>query len=131
MGKINGWIVNIFYIKHSIMGPRFEIHLKPISLFSYSFLGLVISILLLLKTSFAQISNNSKLTIALLALIPEFIWGYEFVWHFFFWAEYHMTDTIYWIISTKLNLMLVFILIGLQITLLFTCTSRGKNTRDG
>lgn len=130
VGKINGWIVNLFYVKHSIMGPRFELHLKPISLFSYSLLGLAISILLLFRTSFAQISNNSKLTIALLALIPEFIWGYEFIWHFFYWAEYHMADTIYWIISTKMNLMLVFISIALQITLLFASTSEGTNTQD-
>jgi len=118
MGNINGWVNNLFYIELPALETFFQLHLKPISLFVYSLIGFMVSILLLLRDSFAKISDSSKLTLALLALIPESIFSFEVLWHFFFWAQKGLGDYVFSIMTTKLMIGLVFTFIGLQIILL-------------
>jgi len=125
LASANGWVNNIFYMELPDLEAFFQLHLKPISLLVYSITGLMISILLLLRDSFAEISDSAKLTLALLALIPESIFSFEVLWHFFFWAREGLGDYVLPIMTTKLMIGLVFTCIGLQIILL-SSLNRGK-----
>lgn len=118
LGIANGWVDNMFYMELPGLEAFFQLHLKPISLLVYSITGLMVSVLLLLRDSFAEISDSAKLTLALLALIPESIFSFEVLWHFFFWAREGLGDYVLSILTTKLMIGLVFTCVGLQIILL-------------
>ncbi len=124
LGIVNGWVNNIFYIELPNFEAFFQLHLKPISLLVYSTTGFMISILLLLRDSLEKISDSSKLALALLALIPESIFSFEVLWHFFFWAREGLGDYVLPILTTKLMIGLVFTCIGLQIILLSSLNRR-------
>jgi len=124
LGIVNGWVNNMFYIELPNLEAFFQLHLKPISLLVYSITGFMISTLLLIRDSLEKISDSSKLTLALLALIPESLFSFEVLWHFFFRAREGLGDYVLPIFTTKLMIGLVFTCIGLQIILLSSLNRR-------
>jgi len=120
-GQLNGWMNRIFVIKAFTFGPytsTFEV--RPGTTLIYSFLGLVICILLLFQDFISKIPPRAKLTILLFSLIPQSIWFYELLWHFFYWLNkgYNLTES-YYFFHTKMNVVLVFSVLALQIMLLY------------
>lgn len=127
MGNFGGWTKNFFTLTLIPFEPKFEFHLKPITILIYSSFGLAISILLLIRKYVSRISKNARLTLALLCFIPEANYVFELFWHFFNWYRNNLIDTPYYIFSTKSNVVLLFFFIALQIVLLFD--DNGQNIK--
>jgi len=119
LGFIYGLTANLFEI--ILIPSQFNVlfHLKAISLFMYSLLGFVISILLLLQDSLQKISSEAKISIILLLFVVEFIFLFEFVWNFFFWFKNNLADSFFFLFVTKTSLVIIFSCISLQTILLF------------
>ena len=92
--------------------------LKPVTFLIYSALGFALSLILIYREYFQKLSNNTKLTIAILILIPESVSIYEFLNQYAFWISENFVQDPYFILTTKLLGAIIFFLIGLQILLL-------------
>ena len=131
-GQLSGWMNRIFAIKAFVFGPyisTFEV--RPGTILTYSFLGLVICVLLILRDFISKIPPRARITILLFSLIPESIYLYELLWHFFYWLSkgYNLTES-YYFFHTKLNVVLLFSVIALQIMLVYenrTSVQKSKN----
>jgi len=116
-----GWSNEIYAIDFISFQPYYmKLQLKPITILLYSFLGLVISILLLLRDFISKIPQRVRLAIALFSLIPETIYLNELIWHFLFWLKNGLLEESYFVFHTKLNGVLLFAFVALQIMLLYT-----------
>ena len=119
LGKLNGWLNRSFIINLISFQPYImTLEVRPGTLLLYSLFGLVICVLLLLRDFIAKIPPRARLTILLFSLIPESIYFYELLWHFFYWLSkgYDLTES-YYFFHTKLNVVLLFTVIAVQIML--------------
>jgi lysylphosphatidylglycerol synthetase-like protein (DUF2156 family) len=116
---LKGWSNEIYFTDFICFQPYcMKLQIKPITILLYSFLGFVISILLLLRDFISKIPSRVRLAVALFSLIPEAIYLNELLWHFFFWLKNDLVEASYFVFHTKLNGVLLFAFIALQIMLL-------------
>jgi hypothetical protein len=126
-GFTYGWLTETLQAPMIIQDMNYGFQVKPITLFLYS--AMVVGVWLIWRTStviLPRLNSEQRLFTALLMFVPESVYGYELLWHFFEWSRLGLVNTLYAIYHTKSNFVLLMLCLAVQASICWRERYSGK-----